>query len=399
MGIGNLTGPAAVRGKLLTHYPSWGSETRRARGCDRGGRDLITPHGDRKPSADAGIAAGERGSLPLMGIGNGHGGSNARTFVDGLITPHGDRKPRRMSPPISRIPRSLPLMGIGNCTGDRRGSRGGAPHYPSWGSETSRRHSASHPARELITPHGDRKRALAEALEASVERSLPLMGIGNSVQSASYPANSTVSLPLMGIGNPTARPPSPSTARAHYPSWGSETIVIHAPGGDADDSLPLMGIGNNPWSNRTGNPLISLPLMGIGNPPPRRSSRAPTPPHYPSWGSETDRLAGGPGLAVELITPHGDRKRADVCRFARHHSFSLPLMGIGNRHRLDAPEAAAVHLITPHGDRKPAGTSARQPPASAHYPSWGSETSSFPLAGAVAHVSLPLMGIGNGVSP
>ena len=55
--------------------------------------ELITPHGDREPTADAsGIAKTDAHSLPLMGIGNrGRHRPQARR-VDDLITPHGDRE-------------------------------------------------------------------------------------------------------------------------------------------------------------------------------------------------------------------------------------------------------------------------------------------------------------------
>ncbi len=91
------------------HYPSWGSETRRRRAALAGlpaHRRLITPHGDRKPVCHA------------------HGAAPATI----LITPHGDRKPP---------PRAEDLSA-------------GHPHYPSWGSETRRRHRAGHGRRH---PH------------------------------------------------------------------------------------------------------------------------------------------------------------------------------------------------------------------------------------------------------
>ena len=75
---------------------------------------------------------------------------------------------------------SLPLMGIGN--GDPLGSAVGDDA-------------------NLITPHGDRKRVVADYRDSGQCRSLPLMGIGNT---------------------PSRRWGARGMA-SHYPSWGSET--------------------------------------------------------------------------------------------------------------------------------------------------------------------------------
>ena len=214
---------------------------------------------------------------------------------------------------------------------------------------------------ELITPHGDRKPAVAAQ---PLPDTLLITPHGDRKPWFELLAErlARVSLPLMGIGNPAA-------ARAS---------AEHCPSA----SLPLMGIGNQ----RTIEALqawiaISLPLMGIGNHRRVVAGRGPAggggliTPH----GDRKHRRRRGArrdGLDTELITPHGDRK---------------PALSIG------PAVPAHLGLITPHGDRKLgialAGHAAYSP---AHYPSWGSETSS--ASGAVRprrSYSLPLMGIGN----
>ena len=75
----------------------------------------------------------------------------------------------------------------------------------------------------------------------------------------------------------------------------------------------------------------SLPLMGIGNSRAPPSAAPAAPSHYPSWGSETRKGPDEEGNNTELITPHGDRKPADLNAFvANVWRSSLPLMGIGN---------------------------------------------------------------------
>ena len=125
------------------------------------------------------------------------------------------------------------------------------------------------------------------AVEAACS-SLPLMGIGNRLLIIRYGSSQKASLPLMGIGNlGTHRSISRCLIRTHYPSWGSETWT--APGGGAPNqaSLPLMGIGNN-------------------------------------------TLSGLLRVAINLITPHGDRKLSNFIATDLDEYASLPLMGIGN---------------------------------------------------------------------
>ena len=245
MGIGNHGALPRGTWREASHYPSWGSGTRRkSPDCWRTFR-----------------------SLPLMGIGNSCGGARSRRRPF-LITPHGDREHgdevarwmiANVSLPLMGIGNaatigaattaatcSLPLMGIGNPATRAPNAVSLTTHYPSWGSGTGGDPTgAPQVPPGLITPHGDRE---------------PVRGARS------------------GAGFP-----------AHYPSWGSGTHTSgrrdrrrcglitphgdreHAPflerRGEVVDSLPLMGIGNRP---RVPCPHcgadLSLPLMGIGNP-------------------------------------------------------------------------------------------------------------------------------------
>ena len=274
---------------------------------------------------------------------------------------------------------SLPLMGIGNARVVAQARR---------------------PAICLITPHGDRKRQTAPRIARSV----------------SY----CHSLPLMGIGNFRARSVMTEMTRAsHYPSWGSETIVPVGRVRPAMSSLPLMGIGNLvPARPRiVAHQLITphgdrKPADGgqqrdahrdlitphgdrkpdCGHPTPRHRCAS----HYPSWGSETQEVPQSDGTIAtfslplmgignrsqprpcrlgssHLITPHGDRKpdqgavgRAPAGRLITPH-------GIGNCTELPRPAPSEV-LITPHGDRKLKLLVMDKVATVTHYPSWGSET-------------------------
>ena len=243
-----------------------------------------------------------------MGIGNRPDRPIDRDPDLRLITPHGDRK--RVAPHSS-------------------GGADPTAHYPSWGSETTRKYampnngshslplmgignlideSLNRSALQLITPHGDRKHLARHTLSQLRACSLPLMGIGNDVTGASK-ATATDSLPLMGIGNPISHPPRSLATR----------------------SLPLMGIGNYcaMWKRAT-CPAHSLPLMGIGNSRDLAATACHPRPHYPSWGSETPLCAPS-----TFSSP-----------------CSLPLMGIGNIRQ----SASATSICR------------------THYPSWGSET-------------------------
>ena len=82
------------------------------------------------------------------------------------------------------------------------------------------------------------------------------------------------------------------------------------------------------------------------------------------------------GIALHLITPHGDRERRGRQLYHRATRASLPLMGIGNRRLSGSPKAMG----------------------STHYPSWGSGTQALADMGVSMLDSLPLMGIGNDAS-
>ena len=312
-------------------------------------------------------------SLPLMGIGNA-APCLSPAPCRCLITPHGDWK---LSGSLVRF--------------RRRG-----PHYPSWGLET--------------------RKGPAEGW--SDQASLPLMGIGNMAFRNAELYGTDFSLPLMGIGN-----------QAHHPRYASADQLI-TPHGDwkpehpslrasiAACSLPLMGIGNMRMTGTHWPPLNdSLPLMGIGNTRRAHPSGTRTAAHYPSWGLETadgDAHAAGP---AQLITPHGDWKRAvvmagdvrQVALITPHGDWkpqghvssghatldSLPLMGIGNTGANGGLGALDI-LITPHGDWKPRTAKACMSTPLSHYPSWGLETCRAELDKRfLVYISLPLMGIGN----
>ena len=144
----------------------------------------------------------------------------------------------------------------------------------------------------------------------------------------------------------------------------------------------------------------SLPLMGIGNAgaAPRPPLRPP--PHYPSWGSETDRQRCQDETDETLITPHGDRKPALDRPPGRPGVGLITPHGDRKPFAVDVPPRRPPPLITPHGDRKqisvrvteteyrrslPLMGIGNQPvvnlgarPRYAHYPSWGSETAAPP---------------------
>ena len=144
---------------------------------------LITPHGDRKRCGRVDYPGIDVISLPLMGIGNAllrlqllahglllitpHGDRKLQIGTHGgnrftvLITPHGDRKHMfRGREVVVCFEDSLPLMGIGNSRAWPWPAGTSGTHYPSWGSETLQGRQSSGRGQELITPHGDRKRAI-----------------------------------------------------------------------------------------------------------------------------------------------------------------------------------------------------------------------------------------------
>ena len=136
MGIGNLR---AIIIKLTT-------------------QSLITPHGDRKHVVDDLQEFILTNSLPLMGIGNLASPASCWLADCTLLPLMGiENRAHETTAGTFFSILSLPLMGIGNDEGDIRDAT----------------------ARDLITPHGDRKRhdALDQCHRHAI--SLPLMGIGN----------------------------------------------------------------------------------------------------------------------------------------------------------------------------------------------------------------------------
>ena len=170
---------------------------------------------------------GERtgGSLPLMGIGNGRLRVNSSvTLGVTLITPHGDRK----------------RDAVAGAAAARR-----CPHYPSWGSETTRLTARYLFRVELITPHGDRKPL--DQGDGAVPRRRLITPHGDRKRwqrsSAAAPLPEP-HYPSWGSETPrSGRRRCPATS-SHYPSWGSETSGTSASRRQRRISLPLMGIGN-----------------------------------------------------------------------------------------------------------------------------------------------------------
>ena len=270
----------------------------------------------------------------------------------------------------------------------------------------------------LITPHGDRKLAANFARRRSGQSSLPLMGIGNSNERGTT---------------------DKFTGLAHYPSWGSETVLDRDGQNVIGNSLPLMGIGNGQVFQAVGRRNVLITPHGDRKPAPRRIRCATRRTHYPSWGSETTWQPPSAHTEATSHYPSWGSETGRAKRISRTRWSSLPLMGIGNKVTHHGAEPGFI-LITPHGDRKPAATASTQVSPStslplmgigngresarnisdrdaslplmgignaariasaavrigAHYPSWGSETSYGARCPRTISSSLPLMGIGNG---
>ena len=145
----------------------------------------------------------------------------------------------------------------------------------------------------------------------------------------------------------------------HYPSWGSGTPGSNRrPQSRPRSSLPLMGIGNacrsRPWLR---NYQLITP-HGDREHRRRDSCRAATTrTHYPSWGSGTRASSGS--VRTGFSSTH------------------YPSWGSGNLINYTTSNTSPPALITPHGDRE-------------HIP-----VDAFRI---LAFNSLPLMGIGNGIT-
>ncbi len=188
-----------------THYPSWGSETRRRRRVEPRVQRLITPHGDRKLVDQP---AGELGGLDL-------------------ITPHGDRK-----------------------LGGKVAGPGVAytPHYPSWGSETPARGSRrAHPRRSHYPSWGSETFHWSSLVLSSHSISLPLMGIGNLAIPGSDPGACS-SLPLMGSETYLNRTDGPLRSALEQAKIGSARRPAPVDTDCAPD--PRRGVGFRPRRNQ-----------------------------------------------------------------------------------------------------------------------------------------------------
>ena len=247
-----------------SHYPSWGLETAQVRPLRVVLADLITPHGDWKPTPPCRRPRSRRAHYPSWGL---------ETLAD--------------EADAQRHVISLPLMGIGNWPGMASQSDQSRPHYPSWGLETHVRAGDLLPNHRLITPHGDWKRARMRHESHSLDvlitphgdwklpcsansasgrgNSLPLMGIGNVCLFArrlrsrhlitphgdwkpgadpDAAADGCAHYPSWGLETRSGSTAAPACRRAHYPSWGLETEFRHGHNAGKCSSLPLMGIGN-----------------------------------------------------------------------------------------------------------------------------------------------------------
>ena len=278
MGIGNIRRPAGHSGR-------W---------SHRG--QLITPHGDRKPcrrTVRRGLPAASHypswGSETAGSAVGGAGAAAAHYPSWGSETMYGRSSTHGTTP-------SLPLIGIGNCGSARRTGRPRSPHYPSWGSETPAPLPFTH--RSAV--------------------SLPLMWIGNYARPCHHhECDRRALITPHGDRKPAVAPLHRLRCRSgtHYPSWGSETchhtLMRQSCSPRVTISLPLMGIGNCCTRSSMLLPLRLITPHGDRKPP-AGADRLSAPvhqAHYPSWGSETpsDQCSCAPCVSV----------------------YSLPLMGIG----------------------------------------------------------------------
>ena len=251
----------------------------------------------------------------------------------------------------------------------------------------------------LITPHGDCKPTSTRASLTWSQISLPLMGIANMTAYGLRHLVLIHSLPLMGIANGhlaavrhrdqlglitphgDCKPPSfdmgdpfPELITPH----GDCKPAIRVVSGPDPPLITPHGDCKRRWSGQMQGGLIR-PITPHGDCK-RQSPRRSTPrlsSHYPSWGLQTNLLAGQPAIMLitphgdckracrplnaavryELITPHGDCKQFDLepCRSPTGKRLSLPLMGIDPGLPPWGLQTMGLvdHLITPHGDCKP----------------------------------------------
>ena len=160
---------------------------------------------------------------------------------------------------------SLPLMGIGNSA------------------------LRIDPARhlDLITPHGDWKRARGSGAGSGGNSHYPSWGLETAWRQPAGEGTAG-SLPLMGIGNASMPRFSRPLTSTHYPSWGLETGYV-APG---DRELPRLITPHGDWKPQQRRASLSLmrshyPSWGLETRPGDGKLLGCDTSHYPSWGLET----------------------------------------------------------------------------------------------------------------
>ena len=98
----------------------------------------------------------------------------------------------------------------------------------------------------LITPHGDWKLESGRGGVHPATGSLPLMGIGNVAGEKAFDRRNCISLPLMGIGNgPSSRHRLGRHQLLITPHGDWKPVNASTTTKTTNNSLPLMGIGNN----------------------------------------------------------------------------------------------------------------------------------------------------------
>ena len=90
----------------MSHYPSWGSETKSRAAVRTAATATHYPSWGSETASHTNGQAGKGISLPLMGIGNRNRLGFFRSGYQTLITPHGDRK-RWSSRPRWQAPSAL----------------------------------------------------------------------------------------------------------------------------------------------------------------------------------------------------------------------------------------------------------------------------------------------------
>ena len=163
-----------------------------------------------------------------------------------LITPHGDWKPagRSIAPRTSAS--SLPLMGIGNLIVCFLVLGTSAFSFPIMGIGNLDRRCHALPDDNLITPHGDWKRARPlDSDRAALRRLITPHGDWKPDQDASSCPLCDASLPLMGIGNSSSQVMPGRSPRLITPHGDWKPVIEQRPMRSlCVSSLPLMGIGN-----------------------------------------------------------------------------------------------------------------------------------------------------------